>query len=92
MLTKQDVIDKLKQDIVNITFEKKGGGTRLMMATLMDIYIANPITEEDDATTTKKKTNDTALAVWDMEKMEWRSFIWENLRTFGSVVLPNGIK
>lgn len=74
----QILIDALRSGIVEVTFTKKNGETRIMECTLNFDYIPSehrPVTnsvQKDDATK-------TSLAVFATDIQAWRSFIFENV-------------
>lgn len=55
---------------VYVTFEKKDGTVRKMRCTLKEGVI--PVFESNTESTRKK--NDGVMAVFDLDKSEWRSF------------------
>jgi hypothetical protein len=55
---------------VKVTFEKKDGTTREMRCTLKEGVV--PVYEKTTESTRKK--NDEVMAVFDLDKNEWRSF------------------
>ena len=60
---------------VNLTFTKADGTLRTMKCTLNEgLGAPTPIN-----TTTERKVNEAACAVWDCEKDEWRSFRWDRI-------------
>jgi len=67
--TKSELIPFLKEGIVQVIFEKADGSERVMNCTLMESHL--PPVDEDSP---KRKVNDEVLAVWDIDKGEWRSF------------------
>lgn len=67
--TKSELIPFLKEGIVQVIFEKADGSERVMNCTLMESHL--PTVDEDSP---KRKVNDEVLAVWDIDKGEWRSF------------------
>lgn len=67
--TKSELVPFLKEGIVQVIFEKADGSERVMNCTLMESHL--PTVDEDSP---KRKVNDEVLAVWDIDKGEWRSF------------------
>lgn len=59
----------LKTNVLTVTFTKKDGTERVMKCTLKESYL--PEKEKD---TPSRKSSDKTLAVWDIEKKDWRSF------------------
>lgn len=66
-VTMENAITQLKSGIVNVTFRKKDGTTRVMRATL------NQSKSGLEIPSVGKVTDDT-ITVVDVDKNEWRSF------------------
>lgn len=80
MITKERLRNLLKKTIAEITFEKMDGTIRTMNATLMEEHL--PVIRQDDPTEynkTRRDENPKILAVWDMDKEDWRSFRVESV-------------
>lgn len=78
---KTELIEKLKTSEVTVSFKKKDGTIRDMKCTLMESKIPkNEVANTSDVTKQRKK-NEEVLAVFDLEKNEWRSFRWDSLIT-----------
>ena len=67
--------DLLKTDLATIVFQKKDGTMREMHCTLME----QKIPAEKAPTGKGKKQSEDALAVFDIEKQEWRSFRFDSI-------------
>jgi len=65
------LVENLHSEVYNVSFTKKDGTVRNMKCTLRADYL--PSKAESESTSTKK-VNPDVLAVWDLEKSEWRSF------------------
>ena len=65
----------LKSQEVTISFTKKDGTERKMICTLAE----NKIPSEKMPKNSGKSKSDDALAVFDIEKNEWRSFRWDSV-------------
>ena len=65
----------LKSQEVTISFTKKDGTERKMLCTLSESKIPS---EKSPKNTGKAKSED-ALAVFDVEKQDWRSFRWDSV-------------
>lgn len=74
--TKKDIHAMIRENIVDIKFEKVDGSMREMRATLNFDHV--PIDKMPKDLT--RTYSDTALRVFDIEINDWRSFRWENLR------------
>jgi hypothetical protein len=68
--SKPELYEMLRSDIVEITFTKIDGSSRVMKCSLQDKYL--PVMMEDTETATKDNPN--VLAVWDIDNNGWRSF------------------
>lgn len=77
-MEKSNVINRLREKICEIEFEKVDGTIRKMSATLREDFLPAQIDIEEEIQ--KKKPNDEALAVWDTELKAWRSFRWDRLK------------
>jgi len=65
------LVENLHNEVYTVSFTKKDGTVRNMKCTLRADYL--PSKTESESTGTKK-VNPDVLAVWDLEKSEWRSF------------------
>lgn len=72
---REEIKKQLKESIMRITFEKKDGTNRVMLATLRNDYI-EPILKP---TTNHRKPNPDVCCVFDIEKESFRSFRWDSL-------------
>jgi hypothetical protein len=66
----------LQSEIVTVTFEKLDGTTRKMRCTLIE----NKIPDESKPKNSGKLQSDDAIAVFDLEKQDWRSFRFDSVR------------
>ena len=69
--------DLLKFEVVTLTFTKKDGTQREMVATLSEARI--PKTEKSSESAGTRKYSDEAQPVYDVEAKAWRSFRWDSL-------------
>jgi hypothetical protein len=69
--------DLLKSEVVKLTFTKKDGTQREMIATLCESRI--PKTEKSAESAGTRKYSDEAQPVYDIEAKGWRSFRWDSL-------------
>ncbi|MAD25527.1 MAG: hypothetical protein CMO44_15305 [Verrucomicrobiales bacterium] len=78
-LDKENIISKLKDNIMNINFTKRDGSTRRMKATLREDLI--PQATKADPLSQKKIRNISpeVQPVWDIDNAGWRSFRWDSL-------------
>ncbi len=88
-MKKSDIVNKMKEGSVSLTFLKANGELRDMTATLNDFTVKYP----DVASTSRaQKLSDTTQAVWDETVNGWRSFRWESVRAVDGIDTPSGIK
>jgi len=66
----------LKTTDVRLEFLKKDGTIRKMTCTLAE----SKIPDEKMPKNSGKEKSDDALAVFDLEKQEWRSFRWDSVK------------
>lgn len=78
--SKQWLTDAIREDIVEIQFEKKDGSVRAMKCTLKQDVI--PADKTPKVTEEAKPVQTSALRVFDVEKQEWRSFRWDSVKSF----------
>lgn len=72
----------LRSGNTKITFVKKDGTEREMLCTLEESLIP----EEKKPKGTGKEKNDDVLAVFDVEKQEWRSFRYDSIKSIGFTI------
>ena len=70
-MERKELIGKLKEGDVSVTFTKKDGSERVMKCTLKEDVI--PSVESS------KKENVGVVVVWDTEKNAWRSFRMDSI-------------
>ena len=66
----------LETEIVEIEFTKKDGTERVMKCTLQEDYLP----EYDVIEIDKDRWKKDSLAVFDLEKEDWRSFRWDSVK------------
>lgn len=71
-LTKSGLISRLKKEKAKIIFIKADGTERIMECTLMKSFLPEQIDIEEYVS--ERNTNEDVIAVWDLEKKDWRSF------------------
>jgi len=81
-MDRDEMIDTLKTQRVDVVFRKKDGEQRKMRCTLMESVLP-----EIKSTTEKRKVSRSAdtVSVWDMEKRAWRSFRVDSVIAFDPV-------
>jgi hypothetical protein len=77
IMTRDEMINELKVGVMQVTFTKKNGDTRIMNCTLMDEYIPQ---EQRSTTNESTKENATNIPVFDVDAKGWRSFIVDNVQ------------
>ena len=88
-MKKSDIVNRMKEGSVSLTFLKANGELRDMTATLNEFTVKYP----DVASTSRaQKLSDTTQAVWDETVNGWRSFRWESVRSVDGRDTPSGIK
>ena len=80
MVTKETLQKILKQNILELNFQKKNGEERNMLCTLQKQFL--PESSESNPDKPIKKENSGVLAVWDLEKDGFRSFRIESVKDY----------
>jgi hypothetical protein len=81
-MTKEQLLENLKQGEVVVTFKKKDGTERVMRCTKSFDVIPeekHPKASNEPITDTPKPSNTDLLMVWDMDKEGWRSFDYKTI-------------
>jgi hypothetical protein len=73
MINKDEIKNKLKNNIGTIKFKKKDNTIRTMKCTLSEELLPESNFSPEDYKS-KKVSNPDSLAVWDLDKLAWRSF------------------
>mgnify|MGYP000046385015 CR=1 FL=1 len=81
--TRQDLIELLRKEVVEVTFTKLDGDERVMPCTLIESFFPDPKKE-----TTQK--NDKVIAVWALESKGFRSFRYDRVKSIRIVPYGNG--
>ena len=80
--TKQELLEMLSKETVNVTFDKLSGDERTMKCTLMPEIL--PQADRDDKLSQTKIRNleDNVFVVWcvDIEPPAWRSFRYDRIK------------
>lgn len=77
-MTRDELVERLKNGRANITFTKKDGTERVINCTL-DRTIAIPHERKTDRV---KVIRDEILPVWDIDLAAWRSITIDNIKSF----------
>jgi hypothetical protein len=68
----------LRNSVVEITFTKADGSSRVMKCTLSEEFLPT-VEKNHDENATKRAVNPDVCPVWDMENQAWRSFRWDSI-------------
>lgn len=71
-MTRDEIAARLKKTRATVVFVKADGTDRAMYCTLMKEELPETIDVEEYIS--NKRANEEVLAVWDLEKKDWRSF------------------
>lgn len=74
-LSKTNIVNMLKNGIVNVKFTKTDGTERVMKCTLLEAMVK----PHEKKTDREKKINEDIISVWDVEKEGWRSFRYDSI-------------
>ena len=74
-LSKTNIVNMLKNGIVNVKFTKTDGTERVMKCTLLEAMVK----PHEKKTDREKKINEDIISVWDVEKEGWRSFRFDSI-------------
>ena len=72
-MNRETIINLLTEQVIEVTFTKKDGSTRVMLATLDDDYLPESTGSSSSA------VNLETVTVWDIEESAWRSFRIDNI-------------
>jgi len=83
-LNREDLMARLRVDVVEVKFKKKNGDERTMMSTLAQDRLPEPVVVEvvegaPIVEVKERKINPDIVGVWDMEAEAWRSFRWDSV-------------
>jgi hypothetical protein len=77
MFERDNVLKELRQYVVEVTFKKVDGSTRVMRCTLAPQYLPKSYSENIEEQNNEKEfhqKNGDVIAAWDVQKGGWRSF------------------
>jgi hypothetical protein len=77
--TKDILISLLKNEIVEVKFNKVDGTERIMKCTLREDHV---VPYEKTSEGREKKVNENIISVWDLENDGWRSFRFDSVISF----------
>ncbi len=85
-MNRQQIVETLQHGIVEVNFTKKDGTERKMICTLMEEHLPRvPRFNKEDAPRTR---TEDVIAVYDLEKMAWRSFHWTSVNSMADAQHP----
>jgi len=89
-LTREDVVEMLRNDVATVTFIKADGTERVMDCTLLNEVLSQRVPEvpKGEKPSKKKAPNPHTLAVYDISADGWRSFRLDSVKSLG---FPNSI-
>jgi len=83
---KSQLKEALQRNEVGITFTKRDGSERTMQCTLSTSRIPGEQLPKGGDTSSTKTFSDEALRVFDIEKVAWRSFRFDSIK---SITFPS---
>tara|TARA_B100001245_G_scaffold232833_1_gene215686 strand:+ start:257 stop:619 length:363 start_codon:yes stop_codon:yes gene_type:complete len=98
-LTREDVVEMLRNDVATVTFTKADGTERVMECTLLNEVLSSRVPNGDAKVSEKpekrkKAPNPHTLAVYDVPADGWRSFRLDSVKSIGfptSIFTDEGI-
>jgi len=84
-MDREEIVNKLKQGLLEVTFNKVNGDERVMTCTLQEGVI--PAATKKDPLSQKKvrEVNPEVVSVWDTNATGWRSFRVANVTDVNEV-------
>jgi len=84
-MDREDIVDRLKQGLLEVTFNKVNGDERVMTCTLQEGVI--PAATKKDPLSLKRvrEVNPEVVSVWDTNATGWRSFRVANVTNVNEV-------
>jgi hypothetical protein len=79
-MTRDDMVQQLKENVCTVTFTKVNGESRTMTCTLMEDRL--PAAKNKDSVETVKKSNLSVINVYDVNAQGWRSFKVDSVKEF----------
>jgi hypothetical protein len=88
--TKEELMEMLRKEVVEVTFLKLDGDKRKMPCTLMPSFLP-PATKDDPMSQKKvREISDKVVAVWAIESKGFRSFRYDRVTKVEVVAYGNG--
>ena len=76
---RDEIMNRLREGEVTVTFTKVNGDKRVMTCTLNESVLP-PAKKDEPLTQTKiRAINPEVCSVWDVNAQGWRSFRWDNV-------------
>lgn len=88
-MTKNEIVELMKTQIVEVVFEKVDGTLRTMDATLCDTIIPEQPAKSEDVNR-NRKPNEAVQVVWDAAIQEWRTFRWASVKRVNGTEFVHG--
>ena len=86
--TREELINLLKENVVEVTFLKLDGDERVMPCTLIESYLP-PARKEDPMTQKKiREITDKVVSVWAVESKAFRSFRYDRVKSVKVIDYP----
>jgi len=88
--TREDLMELLRKEVVEVTFTKLNGDERVMPCTLIENML--PPAKKDDPMSQKKirEISDKVVAVWAIESNAFRSFRYDRIKNVRVIPYGNG--
>lgn len=80
-ITREEILEKLHNGIVNVLFLKSDGTEREMKATLLAEHLPPAKEVSENEVKKERKVNEEVVVAWDMDKQAWRSFRLDSVIT-----------
>lgn len=87
--TREDLVEMLNKEIVEITFTKLDGDERVMTCTLQESFLPKPNKEDQLSQTKVRNIEEKTVVVWDIKAQGWRSFRYDRVKKVESVQINN---
>lgn len=78
--TREELLDLLTHEIVEVTFDKLNGEERIMTCTLRESYLPPANKDEKLSQTRIRNLEEQVIVVWDIRVNGWRSFRYDKLK------------
>jgi hypothetical protein len=78
--TREQLLEMLHKEVVEVTFTKLDGEERVMPCTLIESYIDNPAKTKDESNKVRQ-VSDKVVAVWAIESKGFRSFRYDRVKS-----------